>query len=121
VAIRIRPVYAAPAWSDGLRILVDWIWPRGLSRENAGIAHWAKDVAPSAELRKWFAHGSSKWADFKRRYFAELDPANSAVELLIDRLRAGAVALSYAAREDRFNNAIALRDYLSRRLGRCKS
>lgn len=111
--IRVRRVYEAPAGDDGLRILVDRLWPRGLRKEEARIDLWLKDIAPSNELRRWFGHDPAKWEEFKLRYFAELPARSEAVETLRQRVREGAVTLLFAAKETRFNNAAALAEYLA--------
>ena len=109
--IRLKRAYDDPADNDGHRVLVDAMWPRGVSKETAQLDDWMKDVAPSDELRKWFGHDPEKWDDFRKRYHGELDD-NDAVKGLIDRAREGRVTLVYAAKDEDHNNAIALRDYL---------
>ncbi len=112
-AIAVKRIYAPPAADDGTRILVDGLWPRGLSRAEAAIDAWLKEVAPSAALRQWFAHDPAKWSGFQRRYFAELDGNAEALSDLRARLATGGTLL-YAARDELHNNAVALRDYLAR-------
>lgn len=112
--IFIKRIYENPSREDGFRILVDRLWPRGLSKEKARVDLWLKDVAPSDDLRKWFSHDVQKWAEFKKRYFAELD------EKLEDiaKVREGEgekVTLLYGARDEEHNNAAALREYLMMR------
>jgi uncharacterized protein YeaO (DUF488 family) len=97
--LRIKRVYEAPARDDGVRVLVDRLWPRGLSKEKADVEIWAKDVAPSTELRKWFGHVPARWADFQQRYTAELEANDVAVVV-------------YGARDTEHNGAIVLRDYI---------
>ena len=109
---KLKRVYDPPAANDGKRILVDRIWPRGLSKAEAELTLWLKDVAPSAALRKWFGHDPARWPEFQQRYRAELD-ANPAVERLRDLLRQGPATLLYGARDERHNQAIVLADYLS--------
>ncbi len=111
--IRIKRVYLAPAADDGLRVLVDRLWPRGLSKEKAAIDVWMKDIAPSAALRRSFGHEASRWNEFTSAYFRELDEQEAAVCLLLDHARRGRLTLLYAARNERCNNAVALRDYLA--------
>jgi uncharacterized protein YeaO (DUF488 family) len=108
---KLKRVYDPPAANDGKRILVDRIWPRGLSKAEAELTLWLKDVAPSAALRKWFGHDPARWPEFQKRYRAELD-ANPAVERLRDLLRQGPATLLYGARDERHNQAIVLADYL---------
>ncbi|HEX9639238.1 MAG TPA: DUF488 family protein [Acidobacteriota bacterium] len=110
--IALKRAYQPPARSDGCRILVERLWPRGLSKQDAKIDLWAKEAAPSAELRRWFGHDPDKWAEFKRRYFRELRARSDALEPILERARAGPVTFVFAAREERFNNAVALKEYL---------
>jgi uncharacterized protein YeaO (DUF488 family) len=109
---RLKRAYEAPAEDDGKRILVDRLWPRGLSREKAAIDVWLKDVAPSTELRRWFGHDPDRWKEFERRYFAELDEHPEAVEQLRAELRAGRATLVYGAKDGEHSNARALLEYL---------
>lgn len=110
--IGVKRVYEAPETRDGTRILVDRIWPRGLSKDRAHVDVWLKAVAPSSGLRKWFAHDPRKWAGFCERYFAELDSNTAVVEELLGHVRRGPVTLLYSARNAECNNALALRQYL---------
>lgn len=112
--IRVKWVYEAPDPADGRRILVDRIWPRGISRERAAIDHWAQEAAPSTALRKSFAHDPARWDEFRRRYFAELDANPEAVAALRALIGAGPATLLYAARREPENNAVALKEYLER-------
>jgi uncharacterized protein YeaO (DUF488 family) len=113
---RIKRVYEPPAREDGLRGLVDRLWPRGLSKDAAAVDEWLKDIAPSAELRRWFGHDPERWADFKARYREELRSPQRLAAL--ERLRAaahsrGAVTLLFAARDPTHNHAAALREVLN--------
>lgn len=113
--IKVKRVYDEPSSDDGVRVLVDRLWPRGLSKESARIDLWLKDVAPSDELRKWFNHDASKWEEFKRRYFKELEN-NKAVNELINLLRdRRTITLLYSAKSP-YNNATALKEYLELKL-----
>lgn len=113
--IKVKRVYDEPSSDDGVRVLVDRLWPRGLSKESARIDLWLKDVAPSNELRKWFNHDASKWEEFKRRYFKELEN-NKAVNELINLLRdRRTITLLYSAKSP-YNNATALKEYLELKL-----
>jgi len=104
-------VVTSPSKDDGVRVLVDRLWPRGLSRESAKVDLWLRDAAPSDELRRWFGHDPFKWDEFKRRYFEELR-GNRAVDKPLEVLRSGkTVTLLYAARSP-YNNAVALKEYL---------
>ena len=110
--IRVKRVYEAPAAEDGMRILVDRLWPRGLTREKARIDLWLKELAPSAELRKWFNHAPDRWEEFKRRYLQELQQQPAALAHAIEAMGTGPVTLLFAAREVRFNDAVALREFI---------
>ena len=112
--VEIKRVYETPEPSDGERVLVDRLWPRGLTKERARVDLWLKDIAPSAELRTWFGHDVAKYAEFRRRYLAELaqEPAASALALLREHCRRGPVTLVFAARDSEHANATVLRDVL---------
>mgnify|MGYP000986565860 CR=1 FL=1 len=110
--IRVKRVYDDPDSGDGVRILVDRMWPRGLSKEQAAVDVWMKDVAPSGELRRWFGHEPERWAEFKRRYRGELQTNGGALETLKARARGQMVTLLFAARDMEHNNAVALREFL---------
>ncbi len=112
--IRIKRIYETPANNDGFRVLVDRLWPRGVSKEKAKIDLWLKDIAPSDQLRKWFAHDSAKWVDFKRRYFKELDKKKDLVNKNFKKSKS-AITFLYAAKDDRYNNAQALKEYIEAR------
>ena len=113
--IAIKRVYDEPAASDGRRILVDRLWPRGLTKDKAKIDHWAKDVSPSNELRKWYGHDPAKWDEFRKRYFGELDRNADAVQALIGAIGTGPVTFVYGSTERVINNAEALRLYLQKK------
>ncbi len=110
--IRIKRVYAEPDAGDGTRILVDRLWPRGLTKEAARIDLWAKDVSPSNELRRWYGHDPGKWEEFKRRYFAELAARPDAVSALMQHLGKGPVTFVFGSKETDLNNAVALKEYV---------
>jgi uncharacterized protein YeaO (DUF488 family) len=113
--IRLKRAYDNAARSDGPRILVDRIWPRGVAKEKASIDHWLKRLAPSTELRKWFGHDPEKWSDFRERYLEELksDDAGEDLETLRQLLTEhNRITLVFAAKDTEHNNAVALRDYL---------
>lgn len=111
--IKIKRAYLEPEAGDGTRILVDRLWPRGLTKEKASIDLWLKDVAPSTELRKWFSHDSGKWEEFKKRYLAELNENKESVVLLKEQLNKGNVTLIFGARDELHNEAIILKELLS--------
>ena len=110
--INIKRVYEGPKKSDGKRILVDRLWPRGLTKAEAQVNLWLKDIAPSTALRKWFGHQPSKWEGFKKRYSAELERNTEQVSLLERELRAGKVTLVYGAKDQEHNGAIVLKEFL---------
>ncbi len=111
--IRLRRVYEAALDDEGLRVLVDRVWPRGLSRERVGADHWWKDAGPSAELRRWFGHERERWPEFKERYFRELDALPEVVARLLEVASSGPLTLLYSARDTEYNQAVALAEYLS--------
>lgn len=113
--IRVKRAYDEPSDNDGERILVDRIWPRGVSKKDLRIEAWEKELAPSNELRKWFGHEPDRWEAFRERYFEELDGRREVVDALLDRVGDGRVTLVYGAKDEDHNNAVALRDYLKRR------
>jgi len=112
--LHIKRVYEPPDAADGFRVLVDRLWPRGLSRERAKIDLWLKEIAPSDTLRRRFHGDPSAWGAFKTAYYAELEeaPAQPAVHELLDRLNHGPVTLLFAARDESHNNAVALKEWL---------
>lgn len=110
--IKLKRVYAPPARADGRRILVDRLWPRGIRKADAALDEWAKDVAPSGELRQWFAHDPARWDEFRRRYTDELQACGDAVERLRGLARDGTITLLFAARDEAHCHAIVLRDVL---------
>jgi len=118
VQIRLKRVYDEPSKQDGTRILVDRLWPRGLKKEDARIDHWLRDIAPSAELRKSFGHDPEKWGQFRRRYFDELERNRATIDDLARIAGRGRVTLVYTARDERYNNAVALKEYLQQRRSR---
>lgn len=115
--IWLKRAYEDPGRNDGTRVLVDRVWPRAVSREDAEIDEWLKEVAPSDELRRWFGHDPERWEEFRERYHRELDGRGEAVERLLGLAREGRVTLVYGARDEAHNNAVALKDYLERRAG----
>jgi len=108
--IKIKRVYEQPDKNDGMRILVDRLWPRGLTKEKAGVDLWLKDIAPSTELRKWFVHDPDKWDKFKKRYLIELKENTEQVWLLKQELEKGVVTLVYGAKDKEHNEALVLQD-----------
>lgn len=115
VKIKTRRVYETPDKGDGVRILVDRIWPRGVSKDRADVSFWAKQVAPSNELRKWYGHEPDKWPEFKRRYREELEANPDGVDELLSELGAEVNTFVYSSREEVYNNAAALKDFIESR------
>lgn len=111
--LRIKRIYEPPASDDGQRVLIDRIWPRGVSKDEAKLDDWVKQVAPSSALRKWFGHDPKRWAEFRERYRKELDGNAEAVDALRALARKGDLTLLYSARDEAHNNAVALAEYLA--------
>lgn len=114
--IWLKRVYEGPGSKDGVRVLVDRPWPRGIRKEEAKIDVWLKEIAPSEELRKWFGHDPDRWEEFQKRYYCELNTqGRKAVRRLSEMVKKGRVTLVFAAKNKRMNNAVTLKDYLKRR------
>lgn len=109
--IQLKRAYEKPSRDDGERILVERLWPRGLTKERAAVDLWLKEIAPSPELRKWFGHDPAKWPQFQKRYWKELEE-QEAVEQLRQKGRHGTITLVYAARDEEHNGALALKQFL---------
>ncbi len=116
--IALKRAYEQPSEDDGLRVLVERLWPRGLTKQKARIDVWLKDVAPSTELRQWFGHEVSRWEEFQRRYRAELQGKGELIDMLRKKGKAGPVTLVYAARDEQHNGALVLKDVLLHRAKR---
>jgi uncharacterized protein YeaO (DUF488 family) len=114
--IRIERAYEPPGPDDGLRFLVDRLWPRGVKKEALKLDGWLVDVSPSDNLRRWFGHDPAKWMEFKRRYFEELDGKPGSWQPILSAARQGNVSLLFGAREPVYNNAAALQEFLENRL-----
>ena len=112
MAIQLKRVYEKPSKQDGCRILVERLWPRGLSKPQAKVDLWLKEAAPSTALRQWFQHDPAKWKEFKRRYFLELEENNAVLHDLQRRASKGKVTFVYGSREERLNSATALKEYI---------
>jgi uncharacterized protein YeaO (DUF488 family) len=110
--LKLKRAYDPAAKADGTRILVERLWPRGLSRAKVHVDTWLKDVAPSTDLRKWFGHDPEKWPQFRERYFRELDARPEAWQQILSKARRGLVTLIYSSHDTLHNNAVALREYL---------
>ena len=113
--IKIKRVYEQPDKKDGERILVDRLWPRGLTKEKAAVDLWLKEIAPSTELRKWFAHDPDKWKSFRGRYETEIRHNYDLVKVLKDKAKRGIVTLVYGARDQKHNEALVLKQFLETR------
>jgi uncharacterized protein YeaO (DUF488 family) len=113
MTLRLKRAYEPPADSDGYRVLIDRLWPRGVSKEEARLDEWARDLAPSSELRRWFAHDPARFDEFRRRYRRELDEHDEKVRDLRRRARAGRLTLVYGARDTEHNDAVVLAEVLS--------
>ena len=111
--LKIKRVYETPAEKDGVRILVDRLWPRGLTKEKARVDLWMKEIAPSNGLRRWFAHDPAKWSEFKTRYHAELKKNGEQVACLKQAMSEGPVTLLYGAKDEEHNEAVVLQELLS--------
>jgi len=118
VAIQVKRVYEPPAASDGVRVLVDRLWPRGLAKAAARIDRWVRELAPSDELRKWYRHDAAKWPEFKRRYRQELGSSTEMLDALAREVKRRKVTLLFGSKEPRLNNAYALREILESRARR---
>ena len=111
--IKIKRIYEPPEKEDGFRVLVDRLWPRGVSKDKARVDLWLKEIAPSDQLRKWFSHDPEKWEDFKKRYREELEDKEKLIQTIkkIEKER-GVVTLLYSAKDEKHNNAVALNEVL---------
>lgn len=116
MSIQLKRVYETPSKQDGYRILVERLWPRGLSKPQAKVDLWLKGTAPSTALRQWFQHDPDKWKEFKRKYFLELQDKKELLQDIRQRARKGKVTFVYASKEEQFNNAVALKEYIEKRL-----
>jgi uncharacterized protein YeaO (DUF488 family) len=114
--IRLKRAYDSVSKDDGVRFLVERLWPRGVKRNALRLDDWFKDVAPSTELRQWFSHDPAKWIEFQRRYFAELDAKPKALELILKAARRGRVTLVFSSHDVEHNNAVALKSYLDHKM-----
>ena len=112
--IKLKRAYEKPARDDGERILVERLWPRGLTKLQAKVDLWLKDVAPSTELRKWFGHDPDRWDEFRRRYQKELRSKEDLIKLLKRKAEAGTITLIYAARDEEHNGALVLKQFLQK-------
>ena len=119
--IKLKRAYDRVSPTDGTRLLVERLWPRGLSKDKLKLDGWIREVAPTTELRKWFGHDPAKWRQFRIRYFRELDSQQESLRSIVSLVRRGTVTLVYSSHDEEHNNAVALREYLqlkTRRRGR---
>ncbi len=111
--LKLKRVYEPSDKNDGTRILIDRLWPRGMTKAKADVDIWLKELAPSAGLRKWFGHDPDKWAEFKKRYRAELEENDEQLARLREEIKKGPVTLLYGAKDEEHNDAVALVEFLS--------
>jgi uncharacterized protein YeaO (DUF488 family) len=114
MAVEFKRVYEEPSTSDGTRILVDRLWPRGLTKEKAKIDVWLKDIAPTTELRKWFNHEPNKWPEFQKRYWTEISNNTDILSTLKRYLANGKVTIVYGAKDEEHNDAVVIKQYLNK-------
>ncbi|CAN5487744.1 DUF488 domain-containing protein [soil metagenome] len=112
--VQIKRIYVAPSKEDGYRVLVDRLWPRGVSKERANLDLWLKEIAPSTELRKWFDHDVAKWPEFKTKYRQELRDSEAMTAQLKELASHQTVTLLFAARDEEHNEAVVIRDFLEK-------
>ncbi|HEX7072882.1 MAG TPA: DUF488 domain-containing protein [Hyphomicrobiaceae bacterium] len=116
--VRLKRAYEPASSSDGMRVLVDRLWPRGVKKADAKIDEWMKDIAPSSELRKWFGHDPARWPEFRKRYAAEIKEHPEQLQRLRALAREGALTLVFSASDEEHNNAVVLRDMILDQSGR---
>lgn len=110
--IKIKRIYNPPKEEDGFRVLVDRLWPRGLTKEKAKVDLWLKEIAPTDQLRKWYGHDPKKWAQFKKKYSKELDGKIDLIDQIVKKTKEGDLTLLFSSKEEKLNNALALREYI---------
>ena len=111
--IKIKRVYESAAAGDGFRMLVDRLWPRGLTKEKARVDLWVKDIAPSNELRKWYGHDPEKWDEFKKKYLKEIKDQKELIEWIGKKAKEGTVTFLFSSKEEKLNNAAALKEFFA--------
>jgi len=114
--VQLKRAYEEAGKTDGARFLVERLWPRGMKKDDLPLESWLKDIAPSGDLRRWFQHDPAKWREFRQRYFRELEEHPEAWQALLVRARRGRVTLVYSARDTEYNNAVALKEFLEKKL-----
>jgi uncharacterized protein YeaO (DUF488 family) len=112
MTIFLKRVYEKPAVEDGKRILVERLWPRGLKKEDAKVDEWLKDIAPSSGLRKWYSHDPSKWNEFKKRYWSEIDNNKDVIGKLREEAAIHKVTFLFGSKEEKLNSAVVLKEYI---------
>jgi uncharacterized protein YeaO (DUF488 family) len=112
IRINIKRIYDPPSPQDGFRILVDRLWPRGLSKEKAKVDLWMRDISPSNELRQWYGHDPDKWTEFKKKYLGEIKEKKEEFDLLRKKARQGTVTFLFSSKEEKLNNAAALKEFV---------
>jgi len=110
--LKVKRVYDELTEEDGIRILVDRIWPRNITKNAAGVDLWMREVAPSHELRRWFGHDDQKWEEFKQKYYHELENKSSQIKIIREKLKSGNVTLLFGAKNRNHNNAVALKEFI---------
>jgi len=110
--LRLKRVYEPAAPEDGVRVFIDRLWPRGLTKKMAAIDHWMKDIAPSSELRKWFGHAPDRWTEFRNRYMEELRQHMALLDQIRDLAKEGTVTLLFGAHDEEHNDAVVLQEVL---------
>lgn len=117
MSVAVKRVYEPAAKSDGFRVLVDRLWPRGVSKKEAHIDLWLRDIGPSTTLRKWFNHDPARWDEFRRRYHAELKQKTALMAMITEQAKTRPVTLLYSAKDEQHNQAVALRSFLAKQKG----
>ena len=112
ISIRVKRIYDPPSPQDGFRILVDRLWPRGLSKEKAKVDLWLREISPSNQLRKWYGHDPQKWDEFKKRYAREIEGKGEDLDLLVKKAKEGTVTFLFSSKEEKLNNAQALKEFV---------
>jgi len=115
--IKVKRIYEPPAKDDGFRILVDRLWPRGLSKDKAKVDLWLKEISPSNELRKWYGHEPEKWVEFKRKYLKEIEGKKPEFDLLRQKTKGGTITFLFSSKEEKLNNAVALKEFVESKRG----
>ena len=115
--IKVKRIYEPPAKDDGFRILVDRLWPRGLSKDKAKVDLWLKEISPSNELRKWYGHEPEKWEEFKRKYLKEIEGKKPEFDLLRQKTKGGTITFLFSSKEEKLNNAVALKEFVESKRG----